>query len=331
MFAHPDFLLVFAAGNSGEDAKGTGRIDPGSVSSPGTAKNALTVGASKNLVATGGIQKKLSELHDGAKKWGAEPIASEKLSDNPNGLAMFSSRGPTQDGRIKPEVVAPGTNILSTRSHQPDSDKLWGEYNSEYLWCGGTSMATPLVAGAATVVREYLVKDRHLANPSAALVKGVLMHTAFDMFPGQFGAVGAEHGQELLTKRPNSDEGYGRVDMDKATGLSSALIIDEKAGVATGEAQSYPVHVNHSGHMVVTMVYTDAPAAENVSKSLVNDLDLVIVDSSGHETSLNDHTNNSEMVQMDALSGDYTVRVKGTNVPQGQAGKQPYALLVSVE
>lgn len=329
-FTHPDMLIVFAAGNSGEDADKDGRVDAGSVSSPGTAKNALTVGASKNYVLTGGIQKKLSELKIGQEKWGVEPLASSRLSENAQGLAAFSSRGPTQDGRLKPEIVAPGTNILSTRSQHPEAEVLWGEYNRDYVWSGGTSMATPLVAGAAAVVRQYLIENRKIAAPSAAIVKAVLMHTAQDLFPGQFGAIGKAAGQELLTARPNPDEGYGRVDMTRATDLGKAVLVDDRTGLAVGEAHSYPIHVDGKSKLTATLVYTDAPGAAGAARALVNDLDLVVADSKGNLTTLNDRVNNSEMIEMDVTTGDYEVKVKATNVPQGIGDKQPYALILSV-
>lgn len=326
IYSNPDFLILFAAGNAGEDLDKDGRIDAGSVSTPGTAKNALTVGASKNLVSNGGIQAKMMDLRQGHDKWGVEPIASSKLSENEKGIAAFSSRGPTADGRTKPEVVAPGTNILSTRSQHPDAELLWGAYNDKYVWSGGTSMATPLVAGAATVVREYLIKDRQIQNPSAAMVKAVLMHTAEDLFPGQFGT--RSQGQELLTARPNSDEGYGRVDMDKATSLKEAVLVDERTGVGPGESQMIRVTLKTSAKkLMATLVYSDAPGAAAASKALVNDLDLAIVDSSGKRYEVADRINNNEHVVAANLSaGVYQIEVRGVNVP---LAKQGYALIVT--
>ncbi|MDX9731519.1 MAG: S8 family serine peptidase, partial [Bdellovibrionales bacterium] len=288
IYSNPDFLVLFAAGNSGEDADRDGRIDGGSILSPATAKNVLTVGASKNLVANGGIQAKLIELRAGTDKWGAEPLASSRLSENERGLAAFSSRGPTVDGRLKPEVVAPGTNILSARTRHVNGNALWGAYNESYVWSGGTSMSTPLVAGAAAVVRGYLVKERGLVEPSAALLKAVIMHTSEDLFPGQFGAVGASRGQELLTTRPNMDQGYGRVDVAKATELESALLVDEKTGLGPGEKHVYPVTLSKSTMLSATLVYTDAPGAPTAAQALVNDLDLTIIDSSGKRHTLGD-------------------------------------------
>jgi subtilisin family serine protease len=332
MVAHPDMLVIFAAGNSGVDKDKDGRVDAGSVSSPGTAKNALTVGASKNVVFKGGMQKKLSETRVGAENWGAEPLFSSKLSENEMGLAPFSSRGPTADGRMKPEVVAPGTNILSARSHHKDSDGLWGIYNKDYVWSGGTSMSTPLTAGAAAVVRQYLIEDRKIAVPSAALIKAALIHTSFDLFPGQFGEVGKEKGQELLTVRPNPDAGWGRVNVEEATHLAGSVVVDERTGLAMGETHTYPVTVERSGKLIATLVYTDAPGAAGAAAALVNDLDLVVVDAAGKETALNDRLNNTEMVETAVAAGKLEIRVKATYVPQGLvAGKQPYALIVSVK
>src|SRR5690606_28622322 len=138
---HPDMLILFAAGNDGADRNRDGRIDPGSVSPPATAKNSLSVGASENYELRGGIQEKIGKLNP--RNWGVEPIASDTVSNNPNGLVAFSARGPTTDGRIKPDVVAPGSNILSNCSKVPESGELWGRYNDKHCFSGGTSMSTP--------------------------------------------------------------------------------------------------------------------------------------------------------------------------------------------
>ncbi len=326
---NPDMLILFAAGNSGEDANQDGRIDEGSIGSPGTAKNVLTVGASENLLAEGGIQKTLREMRDGDKKWGVEPLASDKLSDNAQGIAAFSSRGPTLDGRTKPEIVAPGTNIISTRSHHPKATTLWGAYDDEYVYAGGTSMSTPLTAGAATVTREYLVKARGIANPSGALVKAALIHTAQDLFPGQYGT-GPK--QELPKKRPNVHEGYGRVDMSAVTALQAeTILVDEKQGVAAKEERAVSLTLAKAGMSLrVTMTYADAPAAPSAAKALVNDLDLKVIDPAGKEITLADRVNNTEMLELSGLAaGDYRIIVKGVNVPQGKGGRQPYALVAT--
>jgi hypothetical protein len=332
MFDKQDLLILFAAGNSGVDKNRDGRIDPNSIGTPGTSKNALTVGASENLVFNGGIQKKVGELKSSPESWPVTPITESKLSDDINGLAMFSSRGPTLDGRLKPEIVAPGTNILSVHDQQPGAEVLWGLYNNDYAWSGGTSMATPLTAGAAALARQFLIEKMNIANPSAALVKALLMNSAFDMYPGQYGEVGVARGQELATRRPNSDEGYGRVDLAQMMkqGQNSNTMIVDSSGVATGEVSEATMKLTQAGQVQITLVWTDAPGSVSASKALVNDLDLEVTLPDGKVLAHNDQINNNSLVEAATTEGDLKVRVKGVNVPMGKNGKQPYALVISI-
>lgn len=327
MFQNQNFLVLFAAGNSGRDANKDGVIDEGSVSTPGTSKNSLTVGASENLVSVGGIQKKVGELKPAVDNWPVEPLWSSKLSDNDRGIAVFSSRGPTRDGRLKPEVVAPGTNILSVRSQHPSVGDLWGRYNSDYAYAGGTSMATPLTAGAAAVVRQFLIEGAQQADPSAALVKATLIHSAQDLFPGQYG-LGAT--QEMTKPRPNPHEGYGRVDLAKAYELKSALFVDERTGVGASEVFERSINLAVVSNLRITLVYTDAPGTPSAAKTLVNDLDLILELPDGTQKTLADRVNNNEMLELSSLpAGVYKIRVRGENVPMGVSGKQPFALVAS--
>ncbi|MCE3010258.1 MAG: S8 family serine peptidase [Proteobacteria bacterium] len=330
MWKNPDFLVIFAAGNSGIDKDKDGRIDPGSVSSPGTSKNSLTVGASENETKVGGIQRPIKDLRPAKEAWPAEPIYSSMISDNGMGIAMFSSRGPTKDGRTKPELVAPGTNILSNRSQVDGASELWGAYNADYAWSGGTSMATPLTAGAAAVVRQILSEKFATTTPSAALVKAYMLHTAFDLYPGQYGEGTAT--QELLTRRPNSDEGYGRVDMKMASELSdtTTALVDYRNGVKTGEVFERTVSVEKGQKVLVNLVWTDAPGSPTAAKALVNDLDL-IVELNGSVLTGKDAINNNEIFEgTAAAAGTLKITVKGANVPMGNAGNQPFALIYSV-
>lgn len=325
-FNNPDMLILFAAGNSGMDMNKDGRIDNGSVSTPGTSKNALTVGASENLLSTGGIQVPISRLRSGPESWSAEPIFSSYISDNPNGIAMFSSRGPTADGRLKPEIVAPGTNILSNRSHVAGASELWGAYNAEYAYSGGTSMATPLAAGGAAVARQVLQEKFQIANPSGALIKATLVHTAVDLFPGQYGVGSAT--QELLTRRPNSDEGYGRLDATRLAQMeASTRFVDNKTGLGQNEQESFTVVLSRPGQILVNMVYADAPASPDAAVALVNDLDVTLI-GGGQSVGSQDRVNNNEVIELNNLAaGTYTITVQGVKVPQGKNGKQPYAMI----
>ncbi len=332
-FNNPDMTVMFAAGNSGIDANKDGRIDSNSIGSPATAKNCISVGASENTTTTGGIQAPVSKLRTGKDSWGAEPIFSSLISDNASGLAMFSSRGPTKDGRTKPDIVAPGTNILSTKSFHPTAEVMWGKYNDHYVWAGGTSMSTPLSAGAVTVARQYLIEKMGVAKPTNALMKAVLQHTATDLFPGQYGEGGISAQQEILNRRPNSDEGYGRVDMAAITGMNSNTIIsDDRLGVAASEDKVFNFKIKNNGQLLVNLVYMDAPGSPNAAQALVNDLDLILVKPDGSQASPNDRINNQESMELTNLTeGDYKLIVRGTKIPQGLNGRQSFALIYTIK
>ncbi|MBX3018851.1 MAG: S8 family serine peptidase [Bdellovibrionaceae bacterium] len=326
VWKNPEFLPIFAAGNSGVDKNADGIIDLGSISSPGTSKNSLTVGASENYNLTGGIQAKIGELRSAKESWPAEPISSSKLSDDANGISVFSSRGPTSDGRLKPEIVGPGSNILSAKSKTPTAQLLWGAYNDEYVYSGGTSMSTPLVAGGAAIAREVLRTRYNMARPSGALVKAVLLHTAVDLAPGQYGT----GPKQELKPRPDNNQGYGRSDMAMLGKLGAQTqMIDEKTGLGTGEVMEYRINVNAGETLLVNLVYADAPGTPSASRALVNNLDLEVSGPGGH-LSNTDSLNNNAMIELKkAPAGAYIVRVRGQNIPMGNAGKQPFALVLS--
>jgi subtilisin family serine protease len=256
---YKNMLILFAAGNSGVDADSNGKVDPDSISSPGTAKNVITVGASENdrpdLDTTWG--------YAWSSDYPVDPINQDRLADNPDGMAAFSGRGPTDDGRVKPDLVAPGTFVISDRSHDPDAGIGWGEYDSNYVYNGGTSMATPLTAGAAALVREWLVDVRNITTPSAALMKAILINGAADMSPGQYTSP-----QEIPTIRPNNVSGWGRVDLAeslKPPAPRQVWVKDNPAGLNTGGSLTYtlstgPAHIV-SQHGTSTRSENSAPGA----------------------------------------------------------------------
>ena len=326
VFKHPDFLPVFAAGNSGIDKDADGVVDEGSLLAPGTAKNALTVGASEGEVSVGGVQKTWGQTRI-AENWPVEPIKSDHLSNNANGIAAFSSRGPTLDNRIKPDVVAPGTNVLSLKSRHPDSDPLWGAWNELYTFSGGTSMATPLTSGSVLVLRQYLMKVLETDSVSSALIKATIINSARDLYPGQF----AGEIKEIPVTRPNMHEGWGRVDLDSLL-RREVRFVDNEKGLKTGSNYNRTFYINAGQSLHVTLVYSDAAGTLSAAKALVNDLDISVVGPDGttyYPNHLNeaDRVNNVEGIDIQApVEGKYVVNVKGYQVPKGP---QPFALVVS--
>ncbi len=237
-------------------------------------------------------------------------------------MAAFSSRGPTDDGRTKPDIVAPGTNIVSNQSHYPGAGANWGRMRPTPTinYSGGTSMATPLVAGAGALVRQWLT-SQGLANPSGAAVKATLLNTTDDMAPGQYGTGPT---QEIPASRPNSVAGWGRADLGflDAPAPYQIWVDDHTAGIATGATVSYshaparPLQVRDSSQPLrVMLAWTDAPASLSAATQLVNDLDLVVHGPGGatyygNSVPAGDRTNNVEGIIINSLPvGAYTVEV----------------------
>ena len=288
LWNHPDTLAVCAGGND----------YPQRVCDPGCAKNTLCVGATKSLRMTG--------------------VDHPNNSDNPAEIAYFSSPGPTQDGRIKPDVCAPGTYILSTLSTKASKADLgWGTYsaNAHYTYNGGTSMATPLVAGCAALVRQWLVERRGFAGtpPTAALMKAILTGGAHDMF--------GDAGTNVRSAAPNGQEGWGRVDLGETLYPSNRSVrLVDRIPFAAGSERVWRVETTRAAPLDVQLVWIDYPGVQG-GGGLVNDLDLVVSNRVtgaawwGNGVVGGDRTNNVEGVRIaSAPAGTYDVYVRGVTV-----------------
>ncbi len=334
MWNYKDMLLVFAAGNEGIDSTGNGTIDPYSVDSPGTAKNVLTVGAAETQRTSGGYSS-YTWYDAWPADYPANPIKSDYISRPYDGvhqgIAAFSSRGPCSDSRVKPDIVAPGTDIISCRSRAVGAGTGWGVYNSFYVYMGGTSMATPLTAGAAGLARQYLIERRGIANPSAALLKALLVNGARSLSPGQYGTGPT---REIRSgARPNNVEGWGQVNLADtlypADGRTSVLYDAFSATTSTSTIMQFVASTNSK--LCITLAWTDYPATAGAGIKLVNDLDLTVQTPEGEWLYPNgpgtvDHLNNVEGIDIPATSsGTYTIVIHGYNVPNGP---QPYALVL---
>jgi hypothetical protein len=313
VWKNKDMCFVIAAGNDGSDPDASGvadgKVNPGSVSSPGTAKNCITVGACENL-----RPEFNSETYGGwwPDDFPKAPLKDDPMADNPQQVVAFSSRGPTNDGRVKPDVVAPGTWILSTRSTRIATNNFgWGAYtpNHSYFFMGGTSMATPLTAGCVALLREHLRKKRGIASPTAALLKATLIAGA-ERLPGQAAA------KALL----DSAQGFGRVNIERS--LRGLQLSSEGAGLRTGQISTSTLTLGaKSTTLRIVLAYSDYPGA-----GLINNLNLIVtspagkrhVGNQGGNSLVADSKNNVEVVQVaNAAAGNWKIDVVASNVSQG--------------
>ncbi|MCX7846573.1 MAG: S8 family serine peptidase [bacterium] len=320
MWNRPDMLLVFAAGNDSEDAGGTGVVNLQTIASPASAKNVLTVGAAESgrPPGSGGYTSRIYGSDDWEPWFPANPIHDDLVSTSADGIHQgmfaFSSRGPTADGRIKPDIVAPGTDIISVRSWAPGASTYWGLFNPRYSFMGGTSCSTPLTASAAALLRQYFI-ERHvpaISNPSAALLKATLLCGARSLSPGQYGY--RQFREIPPPPRPNPVEGWGHVNL--AASLSNLTVWDMQP-LTSGATNLYHLTITETNALSVLLTWTDFPGTLGAAQTLVNDLDLLLITPDGlahypNGLSGPDRTNNVEGIDLASVPpGVCTVLVSG--------------------
>ncbi len=225
----------------------------GTTSSPGNAKNVITVGAT------------LSYMPD-ASDYGRDP--GHTPADNPSEVLCWSARGWTDDNRVKPDVVAPGNGILSTLSPsvQPVPSEVYTEDN-RYLWADGTSMSNPAVAGAATVILDWY-NQTYGIKPSPAMLKALLINTANN-----------------LQNIPNRYEGWGIVDLSKLKQPYNDPVpfyVSDQEHIFTETTQIKEHYIQVDRDEVplnISLVWTDKEAPEDADgdPTLINDLNLEVI------------------------------------------------------
>ncbi|GLE07713.1 hypothetical protein PINS_up018344 [Pythium insidiosum] len=255
IYQNPDVLIIVAAGNSGEKTA-TGQ---GTISSPSGAKNVISVGASLNA----------------AESFSQTPCAAF----NPLTVASFSSAGPTSDGRLKPDVVAPGMSLVSSQSEAPRSTTR----TTATCSLQGTSQATPVVTGMAVLLYEWLRdgwwragrKDAAFGMRSipAALLKALIIHSS-DSLQRRLGPMPTgpascgmlERGATELSY-PDVYQGYGKPNMSNLVDFTADatptlfFLPNSTAGseprVAEGKEVRISFSVPRGVDLRATLVWTD--------------------------------------------------------------------------
>ncbi|MEN3044076.1 MAG: S8 family serine peptidase [Candidatus Hydrothermales bacterium] len=330
MYDNNHAVCVFAAGNSGGSVdQWTGAVLDSvhyrTIGTPGAAKNVVTVGATP-------------------------PPPKHDIS------AFYSSKGPTFDGRIKPDVMAPGGDCGTSALNQDPNLYIRSADNDtlSYPTCDtasypfmGTSMATPAVAGGIALIRQYFtegwypsgIKDPNNAFiPSGALLKAMIISSAEQMNGTDPYGIDSREVHPI----PDSSQGWGRIKLENSLyfqGDIDRLYLDDNlSGLSTGSSKSYIVTSN-GGKLKVVLVWTDYPANAGSGVALVNDLNLIVQGPSGTyygnrfyngESQVGGQKDNRNPVEVFYLSnapqGNYVVQVEGGNVPHGP---QKYAIVIT--
>lgn len=326
-------LIVCAAGNDGADRDGDGRLEGGQVRSPATAKNVIAVGATEGPLIGLGSRARWADFDRGGARWVAAVDRSDPVTGEPDRLAPMSSSGPTADGRLKPEICAPGTNLPATRS-RISSAQGWGLADPlpNYMYNGGTSMAAPLVTGALALLRQAWRAARGRA-PSGPALKALLLLGALP--------VRARSGAPASPQ----EAGFGRLSIERAlprsqprAGLPVVSLRDAAAfTLETGQHRHVRLVLRAPMRLRAVLCWYDV-----AGERLINDLDLQLIDAKGRTLAqgtptgtqvpgalaVPDRTHPVEAIDMLVPAGRHRLRVSGANV---MAGPQRYALAFALQ
>jgi hypothetical protein len=258
---YQDILYVASAGNEGSSG-GTSRMN--TIGNPAACKNTLAVGAS---------QSSGSKLNKG-----------DMGSDY---MAMFSSRGPTADNRMKPDIVAPGSTVLTGNAYSAEN----GQDTKAVV---GTSFAAPIVAGSAAIIRQYFEEGWFPCGtigcglsiqPSGSLLKAVLMNGGQNLERVQkvLGNVNDKVIGEDLKPYDNS-QGMGLVNLAASLPLNDGTNFNALARnnniIKDGEEHTFVVKAKTRScpnpTLSVTVAWYDQGAANGCVKCLLNDLDVTV-------------------------------------------------------
>ncbi|KAL7495323.1 hypothetical protein ACHAWT_003737 [Skeletonema menzelii] len=327
-----DVLFVTSSGNTGSSGAIT-------IQNPADCKNTLAVGSGLNY----GNDIRPNEL------------GIEYLAD-------YTSKGPTADGRIKPDIIAPGHFLLTANANidmvgECDGgipDSRYGARGDGVRYVSGTSFAAPTVAGSAALIRQYFAEgwcktDRCCGSkgcgssisPSNSLLKALLLNGAVPM-TGKVQKVpnGAVLDESFAVY--DGKQGFGRINLLNSVPLEGSnklqLIVVNDKSITFGNEHDFMIDIDTSNgcssDLTVTLVWMDPPGATGCLNCLVNDLDLIVEEISGGSSktyypnglSGRDSKNTVERVAINTLHGDrFSVIVKATNL----VSEQRYSLAIA--
>eukprot|EP00984_Skeletonema_dohrnii_P009897 scaffold3809_cov91-Skeletonema_dohrnii-CCMP3373.AAC.4 len=312
-----DFLFITSAGNAGDD----GGLDvPKTVGGPATSKNGIGVGATVS--------------------WGS---SLPNRGYGPSFVAKFSSRGPTADGRIKPDLMAPGYWMRSAGA-RPDEQE---ECDSDLVYKAGTSMATPVVSGTAAKIRQYFregyypsgTKNSNDAlNPSGGLIKAVLLNGAQALL----GVDNVDAGGGVTPSAPyDNNQGFGRLSLQDSVYLAGKtnvqLKIWDRESVPNRVTNTYDVTIDKSGgcqanDLSVTLVWMEEGSVSGCTACVLHDIDLSVsfrgTTYYPNGRSSPDRTNNSERVVINGVQDGETATIS-VNAHNIAKSDQTYALVAT--
>jgi hypothetical protein len=333
-----EMVIAFAAGNAGPGTQ--------SVGSPGTAKNVITVGAAENV-------RSLTPANGGNNASGQDGCGvPDSNADKADDIAFFSSRGPCADGRMKPDLVAPGSHVTGgvAQSSPPPPQSGTGSAiacfdaggvsggvcalpgkgsigspnnfmplgQQFYTISTGTSHSTPAVAGGCALIRQYFINNSN-TPPSPAMTKAYLLNSARYL-------TGSSANDNLWSK----NQGMGEMNLGTAFDGTSRILRDELGAdifTASGQTRVFSGAVaDGSKPFRVTVAWTDAPGS-TTGNAYKNNLDLTVT-VGGNTYKGNvfsgafsvtggsaDLKNNVESVFLPAgLSGSFQVTITATSI-----------------
>jgi hypothetical protein len=322
----PNYLISVAAGNA-RGYNGPAVDSPYFYNGNKKLKRSATLKDNPSYISVGNIGVSKNTLIVGA----VDGIPAGYNSPNDVSIAYFSAWGPTNDGRIKPDVVADGVNVTST----------WNTSTTAYSTQSGTSMACPNATGSLYLLQEYYNKLHPSTFMRSATLKGLAIHTADEAGP----AAG-----------PDYVYGWGLLDVLKGANVitssfnqKSDTIIENSLNNASN--YTYTFTASGNGPIVATLSWTDPPAIpvavaqalHNTKAILVNDLDMRITSGvksfmpwildpanpANPATTGDNFRDNVEKINIDSVVVGQTYTITITHKGTLARGSQAFSLLVS--